>query len=156
MSALAEGRQAGDLLRLAPGALLLADGKEPAAGAAVARRGARHREDHVHAANRQRLAPAAVPLADDEGPRAGARGERVGPAGAAVARRAARHRGDLGIPAPGEGRQAGDLLRFAPGAVLLADDEGVQAGGHGSGGAAVARRGAGQRGDLSLAALAEG
>src|SRR5262249_40942732 len=125
-----EGGGAGDFLRLAPGAVDLADHEHlPRAGtvvvaparAAVARRGARHRTDLSKVAFVEgggagdflRLAPDAVDLADHEHLEpAGA--VCVSPARAAVARRGARHRTDVGILALVEGGGAGDFLRLAP------------------------------------------
>src|SRR5262249_35296305 len=97
--AVAQGTEAGHLDRLAPDAVLL-DGDETLeagrglvvpAGRAVARRGARHREDVgkpegqcPQAGHLDRRAPDAVLLADDEPKVVGV---IVGPAGAAAARR---------------------------------------------------------------------
>src|SRR5216683_2975667 len=83
-------------------------------GAAVARPGARHRDDPGEPAGvegRQagdllRLAPDAARLAHDE-PLTAAGAACVKPAAAAVAPPGARHRGDLDEPAGVEGRQVG-------------------------------------------------
>src|SRR5215467_13627604 len=88
----------------------------PPAGAAVARRGARHRTDlHVvaqveggGAGNLDCVVPGTVHLIDDHqlfvAPAVG-----VIPAGTAVARRATRHRTDLRVPVLVEGGDAGSL-----------------------------------------------
>ncbi len=83
----------------------------------------------------------------------------VVPARAAVARRGARHRGDASEPAPVEGRGAGHLDGGVPGAVDLADHERLGAAGAVCvvpARAAVARRGARHRGDVSEPAPVEG
>src|SRR5262249_46200097 len=138
VAALGEAGGAGDLLRGAPGAVLLADDDRLAvagasrvgpARAAVARRPARQRIDHGESAlvERRRAgdfpsgAPGAVRLVDDPHLLVQvARLVMVVAARAAVTRRPARHRIDRGDPPRVEGRQAGNLLGGAPGAVLLA------------------------------------
>src|SRR5262249_44131337 len=82
----------------------------------------------------------------------------VGPARAAVARRGARHRGGEGVSALVEGGGAGHLDGRVPGAVDLADHERLLAAGAVSVGparAAVARRAARHRGDVSVPPLVE-
>src|SRR6185437_958618 len=133
-----EGRQAGYLDRVAPGAVLLADDEAllvalavlvVPAGHAVARRTARHRPHLGGPAGVQRteawyldgLGPGAVLLADDESLPV-TMAVDVAAAGRAAACRRARHRVD---PAArrGQGGQAGYLDRLAPGAVPLAGHE---------------------------------
>src|SRR5215471_1562051 len=138
--ALVEGRGAGHLLGRAPGAARLAHDERLVtagavhigpAGTAVACRGTRHLDhrgvpalvEGRDAGHRLGRTPGAVRLAHDERLVMTRAVGVVGPAGAAVARRGARHRGDLSVPALVEGRDAGHLLRCAPGAALLAHDE---------------------------------
>src|SRR5690348_3583966 len=134
---------------------------EPA-GAAVARRGARHREDLGEAAlvegrgDLLRGAPGAARLIDHK-PLTMARAGCVVSPGDAVARRGARHRVDLGIPAAVEGR--GYLMRGAPGAVRRTDHKRMRktgAVGVVPAGAAVARRAARHRADRGNPARVEG
>src|SRR5262249_9304170 len=168
-----QGARAGHLDRLAPGAVRLADherleaagavGVAPAGGA-VGRRAARHGEPAgppgVRAAGPGLPAPpprGAFGLAHHAPGEAGAAG--VGPAGGAVARRAARHRGDLGKPARVQDPRPGYLDRVAPGAVRLADREGLEASGTiivTADGGAVACRGSRHRGDPGVPALVAG
>src|SRR5258708_11283933 len=157
-----------------PGTVHLTDDKRlnqvgavgvPPAGAAVARRTARHRGDHTenvpgeggHAGNPDGVMPGTVHLADDERV-VKRRAVHVPPAGAAVARRTARHRADLRIVALVEGGGAGNLDGVMPGAVHLTDDHQLFVAGAVDvppAGAAVARRTARHRADLRLA-LVEG
>src|SRR4029450_12887600 len=136
------------------------------AGAAVARRRARHLTnprgpalvEGGGAGHPDGGAPGTAHLADHE--RLIVPGAvLVVPAGAAVARRRARHRIDFRVPGLVEGGGAGHPNGGAPGAADLADHErlgmpgtvGVE-----PAGAAVARRPARHRTDLRVPALVEG
>src|SRR5579875_3440140 len=143
VAALVQGAGAGNLLGLAPDAAGLADherllggaaavGPVVPAEAAVTRRRARHRADLGAVAGVERgetgdlrcLAPDAIGLTGNEhflDQRGGA--GIVITTRDAVARRGTRHRLDAGVAAGVERGQAGHLLRLAPGAAHLADDE---------------------------------
>ena len=127
-----EGRGAGDLLSVAPGAVPLADHERLSqvgrvdvlpASAAIARRCARQRsetEPNARAIDKDlfRFTPGAVLLPDHE--RLVVRGaDRIVSASAAVARRCARQRNERNARAIDK-----DSFRFTPGAVLLPDHEG--------------------------------
>src|SRR6185437_9403180 len=131
-----EGRQAGYLDRVAPGAVLLADDEAllvalavlvVAAGHAVARRTARHRPHLGGPAGVQRteawyldgLGPGAVLLADDESLPV-TMADHLAAAGIAVADgRARQRRGPSARRA--QGGQRGYVDHIAPAAVSLAD-----------------------------------
>src|SRR5260370_18822034 len=137
-------------------------GRVNPAGAGVARRAARHGLDARNAAPERKPAHVQGPCAghlDRPAPRPVAFADherlvvtvavRVEPAGAAVARRGTRHRGDAGIPARVHRTRPGHLPSLAPRAVLLADHERLPVTGAvivAPAGAALARRGARQRG----------
>src|SRR5258708_4908801 len=172
MVALVGGGGAGNLDGVMPGAVHLIDDHQlfvagavgvPPAGAAVARRTARHRADlrvalveGSGAGNLDGFTPDTVHLAAHE--RLDVRGVVVAPADAAVACRGARHRADLRDRLV-EGGGAGDFDGGMPGALDFADDERLsapEAVGVPPAGAAVSRRTARYRVDLRVTAPVEG
>ena len=141
------------------------------AGAAVARRGARHRQDHRAGAagvecgrpgDLLGVAPGPAGFGDDERLLVAGGGVGVVPAGAAVARRGARHRIDLRVSPGVEGRGAGHLFRSPPDVRGLVDHEGLddrggagEAGGVGPAGATVGGTGTRHGADRGLPAMVE-